>query len=250
MDEMNLDRALRETLQDCTNDLKAPDRLKTRVDFAMQNNTTAPRRKMCSWKRTAITVCAVLAVAVTGVFAATSMAGIYSHSWSNQKMSYAETASKVGVKLPEMFSNGFVFQNGYEVFSEARGDTGETESKWTDINAVYEKNGVTLSLETGAPQDALIGGTVKQSREVDGVKVSYTDDNYLSVPPDYELTEAQKEAESSGDIVVSVGSDQVEMNFFQFVSWEQDGKRHSLYGYDTGLTADELMDMAAEMIGA
>lgn len=249
MDEMKLNDTLKTTLHACADDLHAPAQLKTRIDFALQA-APAKKRGLRSWKRMTVAACAALAILVTGAVASTSLAGLYSHSWNNQHMSYAETTEKAGVTLPETFANGFAFESGHEVQTEAHGMTGAVESAWTDVNAVYTKDGVKLDLETGAPQAALTENPIAVPYEVNGVTVQYVEAQYLFIPADYELTDEQAQAEREGKIIVSTGSDEVESNVHQHLSWEKDGVRFSLSGFDTGLSADEMLAMAGEIIGA
>lgn len=248
MDEKKLESTLHETMHTIGNALEAPDRLKTRVDFARK--TQPVRRGIRTWKRSAIALAAVFAVVVTGAVAATSMAGLYGHSWADQKLSYAETVQKAGVALPERFANGFIFAHGNEVQWESRGDAGDTEGAWTEIDSNYEKNGVRLSLNVGPVQKAVQNAPAQQTLDAGGVTFGYSSYQNLLVPADYELTEAQKQAERDGEIVVSYGTDIVEQQLVQSVAWQNDGKQYNLLGFDTGLSADEMLAMAAETVDA
>ena len=83
---------------------------------------------------------------------------------------------------------------------------------------------------------------------VDGVDVYYHSYTNKVVPPDYKLTEEDKKAEESGELVFSYGSSEVEIIEVQSVSWKKDGIYYQLLQIDGNLTADELTEMASEVI--
>ena len=115
MNETVFDKEMKDMLHRCADELHAPDKLKTRVDFALKNGSSRPRRR---WGRRLIALAAVAAIAVTGAFAAGGLGSITSHSWANQRMSLAQTQEhmeQAGVEftLPESIG-GFTFSHGYD----------------------------------------------------------------------------------------------------------------------------------------
>lgn len=88
MNETVFDKEMKDMLHRCADELHAPDKLKTRVDFALKNGSSRPRRR---WGRRLIALAAVAAITVTGAFAAGAFGSITSHSWANQRMSLAQT---------------------------------------------------------------------------------------------------------------------------------------------------------------
>ena len=69
MDEMKMDRTIRETMKQCAEGLEAPDKLKTRIDFALKSGAPAELRRRPKWGKRLAAVCLVAAVAVTGAVA-------------------------------------------------------------------------------------------------------------------------------------------------------------------------------------
>ena len=67
MDEIKMEREIKEMLHQCADELHAPDSMQARVKFALNN---APARKRHLWSKRFVTVAAVAAIAVTGAFAA------------------------------------------------------------------------------------------------------------------------------------------------------------------------------------
>ena len=88
MNETVFDKEMKDMLHRCADELHAPDKLKTRVDFALKNGSSRPRR---CWGRRLIALAAVAAITVTGAFAAGAFGSITSHSWSDQRMSMEQT---------------------------------------------------------------------------------------------------------------------------------------------------------------
>ena len=84
---------------------------------------------------------------------------------------------------------------------------------------------------------------------VDGVDVYYHSYTNKLVPPDYKMTDEDKKAEETGELVFSYGSSKVEIKEIQSVSWKKDDMNYQLLQIDGKLSADELVEMAKEVIG-
>ena len=65
MDEIKMEREIKEMLHQCADELHAPDSMQARVKFALNN---APARKRHLWSKRFVAVAAVAAIAVTGAF--------------------------------------------------------------------------------------------------------------------------------------------------------------------------------------
>ena len=135
----------------------------------------------------------------------------------------------------------------------ARNDMGETE-KVSEVDATYTKDGAELNLSahksyTVFTEDEMENPVPATTTEVNGVTLTYRDAHYRFVPDDYEKSDEEKQQEKSGELVISYyGSDEVEDKMFQSVLWEQDGATYLISGYDTGLDAQTMFDMAAELV--
>ena len=107
MNETVFDKEMKDMLHRCADELHAPDKLKTRVDFALKNGSSRPRRR---WGRRLIALAAVAAITVTGAFAAGAFGSITSHSWSDQRLSMEQTQqhmedAEILHALPALFQN-------------------------------------------------------------------------------------------------------------------------------------------------
>ena len=78
MDEIKMEREIKEMLHQCADELHAPDSMQARVKFALNN---APARKRHLWSKRFVAVAAVAAIAVTGAFAAFSVRAGLTSGW-------------------------------------------------------------------------------------------------------------------------------------------------------------------------
>ena len=192
MDEIKMEREIKEMLHQCADELHAPDSMQARVKFALNN---APARKI----------------------------------------------------------GEYTFSYGSDVDTTARNGVGETE-KIAEVDATYTKDGAELNLSahksyTVFTEDEMENPVPATTAEVNGVTLTYRDAHYRFVPGDYEKSDEEKQQEKSGELVISYyGSDEVEDKMFQSVLWEQDGVTYLISGYDTGLDAQTMFDMAAELV--
>lgn len=161
MDELKMERTIRETLKTTAEGLEAPDKLKTRIDFAIRSGEAqAPARRRAKWGKKAGR-CVPGGGARRdrrGLRAAALWAG-YSSTMLNQSWTdFAETAEYVqehvpGAKYVASFSNGYTFDKGYEDTVDKRDDSGNTLGSFTGIMLTYEKNGGDLTLEVAPVQE-------------------------------------------------------------------------------------------------
>ncbi|WP_455491983.1 hypothetical protein [Butyricicoccus sp.] len=253
MDEIKMEREIKEMLHQCADELHAPDSMQARVKFALNN---APARKRHLWSKRFVAVAAVAAIAVTGAFAAGGMGGIFSQSWSDQRLDLSSTQAHladagVALTLPDKIGE-YTFSYGFDVDTTAQNDMGENE-KVAEVDATYEKDGVELNFSAHKSysvftEDKMDNPVPATTAEVNGVTLTYRDTHYRFVPADYEKSDEEKQQEKNGELVISYGSDEVEDKMFQSVLWEQDGATYLISGFDTGLDAQAMFDMAAELV--
>ena len=230
---------------------KIKDRVNCQIDSA---STERESRTMKSRKRISlIAVVATLILSIT-VFAASGIISQWFSSSSSipdyKTLPSAEQVIKdIGyeVELIEEFENGYTFNNGSIVKNNLADDEGNTVEKFKSVTFRYGKDDdkVLFSQDKFNSIVETNGDVIATINNVDVYYYSYT--NKL-VPGDYKMTEEDKEAEKSGELVFSYGLDKVEINQVQSVSWEKDGVCCQLLQIDGKLTANELAGMAAEII--
>ena len=89
-----------------------------------------------------------------------------------------------------------------------------------------------------------------QQRQEGDVLLSCYQFDYKFVPPDYEETEEDTAAVNAGSLQLAWGSSEVEEHIIQGVVWQEDDVRYMLSGMDLTLTADEMLDMAAQIVNS
>ena len=76
----------------------------------------------------------------------------------------------------------------------------------------------------------------------------YRADQYLFVPPDYQVSEEEQARADAGELFVSYGTDQVENQVIKGVTWTDGGISYSMITFDSSLTPEEMVQMAGEVI--
>lgn len=255
MDEMKMDREMQAMLHQCAQGLEAPDKLKTRIDFALKSGE-APRRVRRPFAKRLAAVALVAAVVITGAVAANGIGVLtFGSSWSNERMNYEEMQAELtdGAKVPASFSNGFAFDRGVHVYGGEEDGDGNVLRSWTDIESEYKRDGVKLNLSTGEVRDDgtdvdAAADAYDEVREIGSVTVQYKEDRYKAVPADYEPTAEEQAAIDAGDLQIGYGANEITEQDYQFLRWQQDGVAYTLFGFDLDMTADELFQMAQEII--
>lgn len=235
---------------------KAPEGFHNRL---VQTLDGLPERKEGIFMKRKHLTRLLVAAAVVAVMAVTAIAGgrmlmINSHSYQSDNYQELPTASwaesKIGAepKLLNEFSNGYTFDHGGIVENEIVTEGNSKSIPYTSLDFTYTNeddrvelsmNGVSLPV---SPDDECI--------EQDGLTLYYNRYTNKIVPTDYNETAEDKAAVESGELVISWGSDEVEVMEFQALSWEQDGVQYSLYGHDIALDRDGLVAMACELMAS
>ena len=218
------------------------------MNYEKKEYGTMSKKKIC--------LIAAAAVLVMG-FSVYAGSGIVSswHSGSSSKPDYKQLPTEeqciedIGYApvLIEEFENGYEFSGGHIVSNSLNDDNNNAIEKFKSISAEYSKDDdeVILSAmkyETKQPQEGDIIGSFN------GCDLYYINYTNKFVPPGYEMTEEDKKAQETGEIVFSVGSNEVNISEVQGLSWEVDGIHYNLTQIDGDLDKDGLVEMAEEII--
>ncbi len=149
--------------------------------------------------------------------------------------------------LVEGFENGYVFKDGHIVRNNLADESGNSVEKFKSVSFDYEKDNdeVIFTQDKFNSEMEPQGDAVKA---VNGIDVYYYSYANKTVPADYELTEEDKAAEASGELVFSYGAPDVKIQNVQFVTWVKNGTMCQLLQIDGKLTEDELVKMAEEIL--
>lgn len=209
---------------------------------------------MKSKKKISIIAIAATVVLGTGVLASN---GIFS-SWLSSSSSVPDYKSlptqqqvekDIGYSavLIDTFENGYTFKDGSVVNNNLADEDDKSVEKFKSVSFDYEKDGDTVIFA----QDKFNPGMQMQgsvAKTVNGADIYYYSYTNKSVPANYKLTDADKKAEESGELVFSYGSPDIEIIQVQSVSWVKDGVHYQLLQLDGKLSADELEQMAEEVM--
>ena len=228
------------------------DMVNNRIDSASTERMLKP---MKSKKKIAlIAVAATLVMGIT-VFAASGIISQWFSSSSSipdyKTLPTAEQVVKdIGYEVVTIdeFANGYKFDNGSVVDNVLTDDNGKAVEKFKSVTFRYLKdNDEVLFSQDKVNSQVETNGEVVAN--VDGVDVYYHSYTNKLVPPDYKMTDEDKKAEETGELVFSYGSSKVEIKEIQSVSWKKDDMSYQLLQIDGKLSADELVEMAKEVIG-
>lgn len=232
------------------------ENIKNRVNNCIDSAYTERMLKpMKSKKKIAlIAVAATLVMGIT-VFAASGIISQWFSSSSsipdyNELPSVKQVTKDIGyeVELVDEFANGYKFDNGSVVDNVLTDDNGKAVEKFKSVTFCYLKdNDEVLFSQDKVNSQVETNGEVVAN--VDGVDVYYHSYTNKLVPPDYKMTDEDKKAEETGELVFSYGSSKVEIKEIQSVSWKKDDMNYQLLQIDGKLSADELVEMAKEVIG-
>ena len=200
-----------------------------------------------------IAVAATLALGITAFAAGGIVSTWFSSSSSTPDYKSLPTAEQVtkdiGYEpvLIDTFENGYAFKNGSIVKNNLADENGSSIEKFKSVSFDYEKDGdiVVFAQDKFNSEMKLQGDVIKTVKDTDIYYSSYTNKN---VPADYKLTDDDKKAEESGELVFSYGAEKVEIKNVQSVTWIKDGTQYQLLQIDGKLSAGELSDMAEEVI--
>ena len=178
-------------------------------------------------------------------FAAVKFSGVTGHTSINinKTSEIDEHISELGFtpKYVEAFDNGFEFENGGTGETYGNDENGDPSgNKYKTLSLTYKnKDGdwVSLGIDEGNPYVDM------------GVEYTegYSSQVYKFVPPDYTLTEEDKQAEADGSLVISYGSSEVEINTMENYIWQDGGLYYSLTASDCSLGEKEMAEMAQQV---
>lgn len=145
------------------------------------------------------------------------------------------------VKYVEGFSNGMKFQRG------GIGETQGLDENGNRMGEVYQMLTVDYADADGRKVSLAMEGGNHFVDVGEESEMGYRADTYKFVPTDYEKTAEDLEKEAAGELYISYGTDEVEINEMEYYGWEEDGVYYSLVSFDCGFGEAEMAQMADEV---
>ena len=217
-------------------------------------------KKRIGLRKTAIVIAAC--IMVFGVTAAASgiATGIVGWNRIDTRTSNFEDLTKIeeeagmDITAIESFSNGYTFDYMEVGESKTQDEEGNDLRHFKGIDLTYVKDGCPEIYIDMDPAEMYSGSYDSDTavKEIDGVTVHYNYDEYLFLPDGERPTEEElQRAETDKHFYISDGgSDPRYTSYVSAASFELDGIIYCILGFDLDMTADELFDMAEEIISA
>ncbi len=252
IDELNIKGYTDNT--SCALDISV-EKIKNMVNNRIDSAPTERMLKLMKSKKkmALIAVAATLVLGITGFAASGIISQWFSSSSAIPDYDSLPTAEQVkkdigyDAVLIESFENGYTFDNGNIINNNLTDENNNSIEKFKSVMFRYEKDGdvVNFSQDKYDSDMETVGDVVAT---VNGVDIFYPSYTNKIVPSDYKMTEEDKKAEANGELVFSYGSSKVEIKEVQSVLWSEGGIQYSLMQIDGKLSADELVEMAKEII--
>lgn len=228
-----------------------------RVSIQKTIQETEGRMGMKRWSgRKMMVAAAVIAVLGAGTAVAAGKIAYLSSSIQTNQVDYASAGEvKASEKLDKKakavdeFSNGIQFENGYYTEVSAQDESGVQVAAYPSISVSYSDG---VFLDISKPVEGVESGAypVVMSGEFDGVTVEVSTMEYLFLPPDERPSEEDEKRQEEGTLEISYGSQEEERKTYLGASWKEDGLTYNLMTMEHGLTAEEILAMAGEIIAA
>ncbi|MCC0645196.1 MULTISPECIES: hypothetical protein [unclassified Clostridioides] len=223
-------------------------------NYNMINNKTHKSPFKLSFKKSLIATLAVTLLLSTTALAVGEISSLFS-STSN-KATYTSVPTTEQVKkdfkfapnIVSEFSNGYKFKGGYIEKEKGLDKQGNILGELKSLNIKYENGNDEISLKTS---NNILGKDSENIKVVDtykDVNISYDEFKQKYVPEGYKMTEQDKLDEKSGKYTFSEWSGEVEVNEYKYLSWKQNGVYYSFIVEDSGLSMNDLVEMAHEVI--
>ena len=232
-----------------------PADLKQRIDaqIARQKKEVISMKKM-SVKKVAIVAAALCVLTGTVCMAGGKITGYVGGTRLGSQTSDFSDITKLGKKLdltvnvPEAFENGYAFADASIADFDALDEDGIKVGDQSELDVMYEKDDKRLNyiVKKGATvlSDAELASA--QIIEKEGVTYYYMKNDYLFLPVDEEPTKEELAAEEAGKLSISCGSAERQEQTAYSLWWNVDGQSYTLMGFDLGLSAQEMVDMAVQ----
>lgn len=221
---------------------------KERNYILKENNIIMSKKKFALVTAALVMVLCVPAFAASGII--TSWFSSSSTNSDYKSLPTVEQAVKdVGYAplLIECFSNGYTFNNGNIVSNDFKDDSNNSIENFKSFTFNYAKDEdkILFSQKKFNSEIEISGDLISSENGIDIYFNGYTN---KIVPPDYKLTEADKEAEKNGELVFSYGSSEVSVSEVKGVTWKMGDIYFTLMQIDGNLSDNDLVQMAKEII--
>lgn len=264
MESANLfDDKMKQYFIETTENIDVPEDMFKKIKNKIDNRGEIIMRKN-SIKRLVIVCVVCFTTAVTCIGAPKINSWISSSSRAEQSNSFpsgVEVYNQVGYnpKYVEVFLNEFKFESWNVLDTKGLDIDGNSVIELKDFKMYYERENKNekeefLTLSTSKVSESVFNQSIQYKSkfndkiEYNTLTLHYSEMPYKFVPDDYELTQQDKKDMEDGVLEISYGTDKIENNLMQNITWYQDGIQYNISGNDVNLTENKFVEMAKTVI--
>lgn len=264
MESANLfDDKMKQYFIETTENIDVPEDMFKKIKNKIDNRGEIIMRKNLI-KRLMIVCVVCFTTAVTCIAAPKINSWISSSSradGSNTFPSGVEIYNQVGYnpKYVEVFLNEFKFENWVVVNQKGLDVDGNSVIELKEFKMFYERENKNekkefLTLSTSTVSESVFNQSIQYKSkfndkiEYNKLTLHYSEMPYKLVPDDYELTQQDKKDMEDRVLEISVGTEEIENNLMQCITWYEDGIQYDILGKDVNLTEDKFVEMAKTVI--
>ena len=167
-----------------------------------------------------------------------------------------EEKAGMDITAVESFGNGYTFDHMEVEEMKTQDDDGNDLNQYKGISMEYSKEGMPEIFVNMDPSEVYGTDGYDEERatavkEVDGVTLHFNYDEYLGLPVGEKATDEEMQREETDEhFFISSGTDERETYYVSSVDFELDGIIYNLMGFDLNMSADEMFEMAEEIIAS
>lgn len=260
MDEKKIDSLIAETLFEKTEELSLSPVVKQNVKLKLFKENKEEYHMKRHFSRKVIIIAAALCLVGTmGAIAAGRGVSLVSHTDQNnptyknyeELASHAEQELGYSMKTTDELGDGYLFRSADISTVESQDAAGNAVGAYKNLSILFQaKDRTKIQLNINHP-GALADEDIRRpdaQKEYEGTELSYYVDHYKFLPVGAEVSEEDLAAQERGELFLSYGSDQEEVEDFYSVSWKEAGVHYSIMSMEKSLTPEELFAMAEKVI--
>lgn len=219
-------------------------------------------RKVCGnmkFNKKALGIGLAALIAIVGASAAIASGGFRSTISSSSRLDditefpSAETVEEKVGYVPKYVDNlqGHKFERASISNTYDKDEEGSKVNKRKEIDFWYENDSedgfLTLNTSPVVHEDEFLEEENNEVIEYGDVKFYYCSFVYKAVPPDYEVTKEELEAEERGELSIGYGSDEIYEKTTQYIKWNEDGITYDIMDMGAGIEKEDFINMAKQV---
>ena len=224
-----------------------------------EKERTVSMSKSKSWKSVLLAAVLIMAIGVCAYAANGRAVSVFGSGPSISDPTYRTLPTEQQCQkdagfvpvLKEKFANGYTFMQGSLVSNQFLDEENLPVEEYKSFHFLYGKDGDTVYYEEEKYQtETSENSPPQETRDIDGVTLSYYSGRHKFVPEGYVPTEEEQKAVETGELSFGYGDADMEISEreTQILLWQDGVIHYSLFQMNGKLSADELFAMAEELL--